>query len=316
VFLAVFCATPIALAAQAAYSAANGDASIIPINFGFLNAEFAEVKLGLTFTQRLDRSCEWSDCVPDQFNFSVYMSAAARKDQQSMFSKLDFDPGFDIGGRVAYILQRDGPGYDVFYVGGGYTSQTRQTIGPDVVPGFTALNEVNQSTFAASVGFNHAFSEVTIVGVGVEGRRELSSPGIRRASEFCTPGSAGGGFRVLVCRDRFEEPLSDYWSGQARMDLSIKVIEFGAGAHAPRLGILSAASVDWLEGADEAVNFAIGPSVHVAGYPGHVVGAVLFGLQDAFDANGLHADSEGSYMSDHFLVRMVIGVPFEVMVGN
>jgi hypothetical protein len=301
VALAALCAAPQSIAAQAAYSAANGSSSIVPLHFGFLSAEFAEAKLALNFTQRLD-----------PFNFSLHMSAAARKGQQDVFSKLDFNPGFDVGGRVAYVLQGDGPGYDVFYVGGRFQSQVRNVIklnNPDV--GLNTLDEVDQRTFAASVGFNHAFSEVTIVGVRVEGRRELSSPGVQRAEEWCTPGNSPSGMRVLVCRDRYTDPLPDLWAGHARVDLTIKVADLGSGPHGARLGVITATSVDLVEGANNVLNVALGPSVHVAGYPGHTVAALLFGLRDVSDANGQRPG-----FSDRFVVQLVLGVPFRMMVGD
>lgn len=75
-------------------------------------------------------------------------------------------------------------------------------------------------------------------------------------------------------------------------------------------------SADFTEGANHAVNLALGPSIHIAGYPGQAVVALLFGVRDAFDANGLPAgDPErGSWWSEHFVVRLPVSVPFKVLL--
>jgi hypothetical protein len=316
--MAVLLAGPRPLSAQATYAAANADASIVPLHYGFVSADFAEAKFGLTFTERLGPLCEDGRCLGNQLNFSLYVSAAARKRQQTLFAKLDFEPGFDAGGRVVYVFQRDGPGYDAVYLGGRYTAQRRNIIDVNTTTGINTLGEDQQRTFAASVGFNHAFSEATIVGVGFEGRRELSTPGVQLATEWCTPGSAPNGYRVVVCRDRFLAPLTDLWTGQARLDLTVRLTDFGETEHAASLALATAASVDVIEGVNKIANFAAGPAVHVAGYPGHTVAVLLFGLRDAFDANGIFRNDgeDKSYLTDHFLVRLVLGMPFPVVVGN
>ncbi len=318
VLMAAFPFVPQVLGAQATYSVANANASIVPLHYGFLSADFAESKLTLTFTGRRERTCQGDGCLPDQFNFSLHASAAARGTEQSMFSNLNFNPGFDVGGGLVYVAQREGPGYGALYAGVRYSTQQRHIIHINNVTNINSLDETLQRAVAASVGFNYAFSEVTIVGIGFEGRRERSSPGIQLATEFCTPGTAQNGRRVLVCRDRFVAPLSELWSGHARIDLSIKVADFGSTAHAARLGWITAASVDVFQDANETVNFGFGPSVHLRGYPGHTVAALLFGFRDAFDGNQLFANSleQNSYFSDHFLVRLVLGAPFPVLVGN
>ena len=310
VVVAVFVVGVQPLAAQAAYTSANAQTSIVPLHYGFLSGDFAEAKLAVTFIAKKDLSCAGDDCVPDQLNFALNASAAVEKGQETMFSRLGFNPGFDLGGRLVYVVQRAGPGYDAFFLGVRYTTQERDIIERDPLIGITTLDEISQRTFAASAGFNHAFSEMTILGVGLEGRRELSSPGVQLATERCTPGTSFGGGRVLVCADRFDGPLLDLWSGHARADLMIRIVDLGSTTAAARLGLTTAVSVDISQNAGNAVNFAFGPSVHVPGYPGHTVAALLFGLRDAFDANELLPDY------GRFVVRLVFSVPFEILVGN
>jgi hypothetical protein len=283
-----------------------------------MTGDFAEAKLALTFVLKKDFSCDGDGCKPNRLDFLGGVSAAARKGQRDIFSKLNFNPGFDVGGRLVYVAQREGPGYGAVYVGVRYTSQERNTIGIDTATNINTLGETLQRTFAASVGFNYAFSEVATVGIGFEGRRERSSPGIQLDREFCTPGTAANGLRVLVCRDRFVGPLLDLWNGHARIDLNIKLADLGSAVHVARLGLIAAASVDVFQDANEAVNFGFGPSVHIRGYPGHTAVALLFGLRDVFDANQLFANGpeQNSYLTDHFLVRFVLGAPFPVLVEN
>ena len=309
---------PETLIAQAAYTVANSPTSIVPLYHGFLAGDFAEAKLALAFVVRKELSCDGDGCTPNQFHLFAGVSGAARKGQRDIFSNLNFNPGFDVGGRLVYVAQSEGPGYGAVYIGVRYSSQERHTIDINTVTNINTLGETLQRTFAASVGFNYAFSDVTIVGIGFEGRRERSSPGIQLDTEFCTPGTSANGFRVLVCRDRFLAPLSDLWGGHARIDLNIKLADLGSAVHAARLGLITAASVDVFQGANETVNFGLGPSVHIRGYPGHTAVALLFGLRDVFDANQLFANSpeQKSYFSDHFLVRLVFGIPFPVAVGN
>ncbi len=316
--LAATLPAPEPLAAQAAYTVANSQTSIIPLYHGFLAADFAEAKLALTFVARKKFPCDGDGCTPNQLNLLVGVSAAARKGQRDIFSNLNFNPGFDIGGRLVFVAQREGPGYGAVYVGVRYSSQERHIIDINTVTNVNTLDQALQRTFAASVGFNYAFSDVAIVGIGFEGRRERSSPGIQLDTEYCTPGTAANGLRVLVCRDRFVGPLSDLWGGHARIDLNIKLADLGSAVHAARLGLITAVSVDVFQDANETVNFGIGPSVHIRGYPGHTAVALLFGLRDVFDANQLFANSpaQNSYFSDHFLVRLVLGMPFPALVGN
>ncbi len=287
--LVVTLPAPEPLAAQAAYTVAKSQTSIVPLYHGFLVGDFAEAKLAMSFVVRKDFSCDGDGCTPHQLNLLAGVSAAARKGQRDIFSNLNFNPGFDVGGRLVYVGQREGPGYGAVYVGVRYSSQERHIIHIDTVININTLDETLQRTFAASVGFNYAFSDVAVVGIGFEGRREWSSPGVQLDAEFCTPGTAPNGFRVLVCRDRFVAPLSDLWGGHARIDLNIKLADLRSAVHVARLGLITAVSVDVFQDANETVNFG-----------------QLF-------ANG---PERNSYFSDQFLVRLVRGMPFPALVGN
>ena len=299
------------LAGQTAYSLANGQTSIQPMRHGFLSVDFAQAKFALTFIKALDLPCSPDGCEANHFDFALFASAAARKRQQSVFTKLDFNPGFDVGGRITYAAQRDGTGHDAVYLGVRYTTHERDIILMDSLSGFNTLGAENEQTLAASVGFNHAFTDVTIVGVGFEGRRELSSPDPQLAQEFCTPGTAPTGQRVLVCANRFLAPLLDLWNAHARFDFTLKLVTLGRAADAARLALSTAASMDFIEGAGDPVNFSLGPTVHLAGFPGHAVAAIFVGLRDAFDANGLRPN-----FGDRVVFQLMVGAPFNVLAGN
>lgn len=299
------------LTAQTAYSLANGQTSIQPLHYGFLSMDFAEAKFALTFITSLDLPCSPEGCEANQFDFSLFGSAAARKRQQSVFTKLDFNPGFDAGGRVTFVSQRAGRGHDAVYLGVRYTTHERDIIIMDIPPGVNTLDIENQQTLAATVGFNHGFTEVTIVGVSFEGRRELSTPDPQIAQEFCTPGTSASGQRVLVCANRFVAPLLDLWNAHARFDFTLKLANLGRAADAARLSLATAASMDFIEGAGDPVNFSLGPAVHLFGFSGHAVAAAFIGLRDAFDANGLRPE-----FGDRVVFQLMVGAPFRVLAGN
>ncbi len=61
------------------------------------------------------------------------------------------------------MAQREGPGYSALDAGVRYSVQERHLIRMNSVTNINTLDETLQRTFAASVGFNYAFSEVTIV---------------------------------------------------------------------------------------------------------------------------------------------------------
>lgn len=309
--LVVF-ATP--LGAQMPYAAAGGQTSILPIQHGFFSVNFAEAEVGLTFLKNLPIRCGESDC--GILNLALYTTAAARKGQRDLFTRLDFVPGFDVGARIAFVSPGSSGGHNAVFVGGTFTGHERDIIGVNPVTTLVTLSEEFQRTVALSVGYNHAFSNTTIVGVGFEGRREWSTPGVDRAREYCTPGTSPSGLRGVVCADRYQAPLGDLWTGQARADLSLGVAD--VGSKGAQLAILNAVSVDLVEDAETAVNVAVGPSIHLSDHPGQPVALLLVGLKDAFDAYALPPDDprQGNYFADHVVFGLTLSAPFDVLVGR
>jgi hypothetical protein len=314
--------TPVSrsLVAQTAYTAAGASTSILPLEHGFLTFDFSEAKLGLTFARPLDLPCGGVDCVADQLNFTLHTSGAARKGQSNLFTKLDFNPGFDVGGGISFVSRGPG-GYNAVFLRATFATHERDVISfqmaDNAIDTLVSLTEESQHTFAATIGFNHAFSDVTILGLGFEARRERSTPGAQLPREYCTPGSSASGLSVSVCSDRYVAPLADLWTGQARLDMILGLATMGSRPDAARFGLITGVSVDFVEDASNAVNFALGPSIHLAGYPGQAVVALVFGLRDAFDAHGLASDDpqRGSYLSEHLSVRLPVSVPFKVLVN-
>jgi hypothetical protein len=308
---------PGALIGQTAYSAAHAQSSLTPLQDGFFSLDFTEAKVGLTFVKNHVAECPDDSCVPRGLVFSMHTSFAARKGIQDLFSSFDFTPGYDFGGRLAYASPHH-DWYHTVFLGVTYAVNDRRTIMFDTVAQTGTLDDVHQKTIAVTVGFNHAFSAVTILGLAIEGRRELSTPGVALAREYCTPGTATNGLRVNVCSDRYLAPLGNLWTGQIRTDLSVGLGKLGPPDTPARLGLTSALSLDLVEHARAALNVATGPSIHLARYPGQPVAVLLFGLQDMLDAYDLRADDPNppAYLVDHFAVRLVISAPFALLMGS
>jgi hypothetical protein len=299
------------------YAAANGQTAILPVDHGFFSLDFAEAEVGLTFMENLSLGCRGPECAPDRVNLAVFTTAAARKGQRDMFSRLDFVPGFDLGARVAYVTSGStAGGHDAVFIGGAFSGHERDLFGFNPVTNLVTLSEQYQRTFAVSAGYNHAFSRTTIFGLGFEGRRELSSPGVEQAREYCTPGTSPSGVRGLVCADRFRAPLDDLWSGHVRADMIFGLARLGSGD--ARLTLVSAVSADFVQDTTIGANISVGPSIMLDDHPGQPVVVLLIGLQDAFRAYALPLSDEqrGSYFTDHVVLGLTVSAPFDALVGR
>lgn len=305
------------LAAQSAYTTANGSSSIRPWRYGFLSADFNEAKFGLTFVRPLQFGCdeEQEDCLSNQLNFSLQATAAARKGQRDLLSKVSFLPGFDIGGSVAYVAPRESGGYTLVYLRGTYTGQERK-IASAIDDSTVAIGEAAQRTYAGAIGLNYAISNVSVFGISFEGRRELSSPGAQRASEVCGPGRSEGGFIVIVCTDRYVGPLPDLWTGQARADAIWGLARLSEGVNGIHLSLITSASVDFTEDAARETNLALGGALSLPEYPGEPVVALMFGMENLSDANLTPLQLEDSFLGRHFLTRLAFSIPFKIMAGT
>jgi hypothetical protein len=304
------------LAGQVAYAAANGHTSILPMRHGFFSLDFAEAKVGLTFLKDVQLGCRVNGCNSDRLNLAIFTTAAARKGQHDLFSRLDFVPGFDVGARLAYVASGTAEAHHAAFLGVRLTGHERDLFGFDPVTSVVTLSEEYQRTLAVTIGYNLAFSDATILGIGAEGRREFSSPGADQAREYCTPGTSPSGLRGLVCADRFRAPLNDLWTAHLRADMSFGIADIGAGR--AKLAMISAASVDLVQDTTVGVNVALGPSIMIADHPGQPVLVLLLGLRDASRAHALPLSDEqrGSYFSDHVVLGLTVSAPFDVLVGR
>ena len=292
---------------QTPYRAANSVSTIHPRQYGFVSIDLAEATIGLTFTKELGSS---------GVALYGYGGASARKDQD-FFSKIEFIPGVELGGRVAWVVGRGGPSHTLLFVGGGYSTIQRriaQLEEPMNPASAIALSEPTQRTVTGVFGVNHSFSNATFAGVGFEGRREFKSPGPAIQQEVCVPGTTGGvgaPNNVLICSDRFIGAVEDRWVGHARGDVMFRVANLGPPDGTAKLAVITAASVDILENAGDPLNFALGSAITHRDFPGQIVVALLLELGDAFDANSLFPD-----LSDRLVLRIAFGIPFKQLLSN
>lgn len=302
--------------AQTAYSAVHGTAAIQPWRYGFFSADLTEAKFGLTFMKPLEFGCDEPGCVSDQIDLSLYIAAAGRKGQRDLLSKVDFVPGFDVGGGLSYVSPGGDGGYNLVFLRGTWSSQERKFAITNVIDSTTTIGQTTENRYAVAVGFNHAFSNVSVIGLALEGRRELSSPGAQRPIEVCGPGSSQGGFNVVVCNDRYTGPLPDLWTGQARLDANLALAKLGAEANSIHFGVAAGGSVDFTEGATTETNVAVGPTLNLPEYPGQPVLSLLFGMMNLSDVNLTPVQADDSFLNRHFLVRLAFSIPFRVMAGT
>jgi len=303
--------------AQTAYSPANGPSSIRPWKDGYFTADFTEAEFGLAFIRDLELGCASATCTPNHVNFSLHVTGAARKGQRNLLSKVDFIPGFDLGGAVAFLLSGSNGGYDMLYIRGIVSGQERKVVMSDTAGGTTTIGEDRQTTYAAAVGFNHAFSQMSILGISLEGRRELSSPGIRQPSEICGPGLAANGVAVLICNDRYVGPLPDLWTGQARVDALLDIAALTNNPSGLHLGLAGAGVIDFAEGVQEQTNVGFGPTINAPEYPGQPVISAMLGIHHVFQANeGSMGGADLTFPGRQVFVRLAFSIPFRVLAGT
>ena len=298
------------LTGQMAYTAAGSQTSLTQWQDGAFLADLTEAKFGLTFVKRLPLVGSSGENAPE-LNFAMFASGAARKGETNLVGRLNLIPGFDLGGRVAYVGGGTGKGRHLAYIRFLYTSHHRNVIQSDSIPDTFTLWDITQRTFAGSVGFNFSFSRFSLLGFAIEGRRELSSAGVQKPREFCTPGTSPLGLRVLVCSHRYVGPLPDLWTAQVRSDLSVGVFPLASGENRALVGFTVAGSIDLVESAATDFSFAIGPSIHLSNNPGVPSAVLLFGFREIREANGSNPESKG-YFNDHLTIRLALGIPFAV----
>ena len=303
------------LIAQMAYTAANSESSLTPWKEGIFLADFTEVKFGLMFV----RHVVLTPSTPDnssELNFAIFASGAARKGQSNLLSNFNVAPGFDLGGRIAYVARESGNGRHLAYARIMFSSLHRDVIQQDsTIPDTFYLLDVTQRILAASLGFNVAFSQTSSLGFALEGRREFSATGVEKPREFCTPGTSPLGYRVLVCSDRYVGPLPDLWTAQLRSDFSAGIFPLASGEGAPHLGITLAASANFVESAFADLDFAVGPSIHLPNNPGVPSAVLLFGVNEILEANGPYPDPSG-YWTNHLTMRLALGISFSTFTGR
>ncbi len=297
------------LAGQTAYKAANSHTSVIPREYGLFNMGFAEARLGLTFVAEPATRCYYGECQGGGLGFAAYATASARTGEMSLFANFDFTPGVTVGGRVSYTIRQSGYGYDILYLTAGHGTHELRIVEVNSDSTVLHFDERLQRDVVGGLGYNHAFGPGTTVGLLAEARRELGSPGSDLPQEICIRRAR---FNNLVCSDRYLRefgPLPDLWAGHLRADLTLKAATLGAAGSLPVLALVSAASVDLIENSSAAANFALGVAVVPAAYPGQSIVTLLFGYNDAFDANGGLPK-----LADRFVASLSIGVPFPLIM--
>ncbi len=264
--------------------------------------------MGLTFIR--ESLCD-GDCQPAGFGFAIHLSGAARKGQGGLFSQVAFVPGWKTGARITYASRGTERAYNVLFLGFSFSTTQRRTFEINADTTEARLDESSQHDVEFMVGFNHAFDNGSILGVGALRRREFSTPGLSAAQEVCVPGTQQGSSVIFpLCSNRYRGPLGDRWLTQIRADVIRPLLVLGNAKLKPKLALIAAASIDLLEQSDP-VNFGIGPAIIPSIYDGHVITSLLLELYDAFDANGI-APSFG----DRFVVRLGVSVPLEVLLGT
>jgi hypothetical protein len=297
------------LTGQTAYKAASSHTSVIPREYGLFNIDFAEARLGLTFVAEPATRCYYGECEGGGLGLAVYATASARTGEASLFANFDFTPGVTVGGRVSYTIQRSGYGYDILYLTAGYGTHELRIAEVNADTTVLHFDERYQRDLVGGLGYNHTFGPGTAVGLRAEARRELGSPGSNLPQEICIPAAR---FNNLVCSDRYLRefgPLPDLWVGHLRTDLLLRGATLGSAGSLPVLAIVSAASVDLIENSNAAANFALGAAVVPAAYPGQSIVTLLFGFNDAFDANGVIPE-----FGDRFVASLSLGVPFPLIM--
>ncbi len=296
------------LTAQVAYQAADAPTTIIPRREGLLSIDLAEASLGLTFVRESDCG---EACQPGGFGFAIHLSAAARKGQGSLFSQVEFVPGWKAGARITYGFGGADGSYDVLFVGSTFSTTQRRTfeINADTTEG--RLDELNQHDLEFMVGYNHGFGGGSALGIGILRRKEFSTPGLSGTQEICIPGSRLGSAVIFpICSNRYPAPLGDRFVTQVRADAIAPVMRLGDAVLKPKLALIAAASVDIIAQGNP-VNFGFGPAIIPSIYGGHVITSLMLELYDAFNANGV-APSIG----DRFVLRLNVSVPLDVFLAK
>ncbi len=287
--------------AQTAYKAANAASSIIPRSSGFLHADFAEAQLTLHYLREF---------LGPGLGIAPYAGVAARKGQTDMFSGFEFNPGLEAGLVVFASLGRGRRALDVISLSTTYRRTERKIVEYNDDSTTVTLLETPQADATAALGVNFALGAGTIVGLGGSVRREWSSPGASMPVEICVPARGPSGIIVPLCSDRYTVALADYWTGQVRADLLWNAKRLSMARSQPHLAALGSASLDLGQGADARLNVGIGIGVTPVQYPGQLIVAVLFEVYDVLDAR----DMQPSF-ADQFVTRVVLGVPFDLLVN-
>jgi hypothetical protein len=289
------------LHAQTAYKAANAPTSVVPRSSGFIHADFAEARLTVHYVHEF---------LGAGIGLAPYAGAAARKGQVDLFSAFDFNPGFEAG-VLGFASLGGGTGsLNVVSFAVGYQRTERKVIEFSDDSSTVSFSEPAQSDLMISTGLNVVMRSNAVIGLGGSLRREWSSPGVTDAVEVCVAVSGPGALNVPLCSDRYAVPLADYWAGQVRADLLWNARRLSTARSQPHLAALGSVALDLGQDADPRLNVGIGIGVTPAQYPGHLIVALFFELYDVLDAGGIQPS-----FADQFVTRVVLGVPFDLLVN-
>ncbi len=289
------------LRSQTAYRAANAPTSIVPRISGFIQADFAEARLGVHYVVEF---------LSAGVGLAPYVGAAARKGQVDLFSAFDFNPGFEVGMLGFMSLGGGGESRTLVSLGVGFQRTERKVIEFSDDSSTVSFSEPAQSDLIFSTGLNAALGPNAVLGLGGSLRREWSSPGVSTPVEVCVGASGPGALNVPLCSNRYGVPLRDYWAGHVRADLLWAARRLSTVRSQPHLAALGSASLDLGRGADPRLNAGIGIGVTPVQYPGQLIVAVFFELYDVLDAGGVQPS-----FAEQFVTRVVLGVPFDLLVS-
>ena len=88
----------------------------------------------------------------------------------------------------------------------------------------------------------------------------------------------------------------------------LRLTTLGSAASAPVLALLGAGSIDKRESANATYNIAIGAAIAPTAYPGQSAVAIVAGLNDATDANGVAPG-----FNDRFVIGVTVGLSFDMV---
>ncbi len=321
---------------QSVLSLAEGRSAVIPDKHGFVSLDFKESAIGLRLYRdsviefdpgesEVEAVCErdWAR-IKDHEERTFDLSLAAEKGKRALFKGGSFTPGADV--QIGYArfwelgfdppskcpekdkageIDLGGHGYHAFFIGlrGGVTG--RDTVAfPTGLP--AVLADETGWTTGLTIAYNRRFHGSRLLALSASLGREWRSPGDDSPLQACVVESSGVDadgkpVRLEDCSDRYAK-LTDFTSGELRVEFAAKIREAGEGPH---VGVLLAASTKFRQEMSTTVDLAMGPTLHPKDEPTKMLGAALLEVRDLADASGSHPR-----FKDRLSLRLYATLPF------